>query len=284
MLRTKWHELPAGIKTQHVFAIGDIHGHARPLAEAFEAIHRTPDRDLPRHLVLLGDTLDRGPDNLGVAKLIAEAKSLARVDYVTYLAGNHEIMLAQALSDPQDHMMFWSISGGCEVINEIDPDETIIGDSNLAHALADALPECVLYHPERHPSHLQIDDVLFVHAGISPHIERERFLGQPFDEELPGACHWAWIRSPFLEWTKGWNSSRTLTITHGHSSVTEALFVDTQEIESACLLHQTHDRINLDTGAGYKISQIAVAEFLNGAVRVSAFYDKNHTPRHDPSE
>ena len=279
MIRTSWHALPAGVHSEHVFAIGDVHGHAKPLQQALEVISQTPYQGLPKHLIFLGDTIDRGPENLRTAELVQNAANIAKVDKVSRLLGNHEIMLSSAMKNPAEDMMFWSIFGGSEVISEVDPDEMIIGDAQIAEALRDRLPTYLTTDPSRRKHFAIVDDAIFVHAGLSPHMEIEQFLDLAYDERIPGELHWAWIRKPFLEWTGGWGQERKLTVVHGHTSATEVLYGDTREVETLALLSKSHNRINLDAGAGFEISQIAMGEFLDGQCRIHIFQDDAFKPR-----
>ena len=74
-----------------IYAMSDIHGCLEPFREALSAI----DLDAPdSKLVLLGDYCDRGPDSLGVFKLIMQLKERYG-DRVMALRGNHEEMLLE---------------------------------------------------------------------------------------------------------------------------------------------------------------------------------------------
>lgn len=73
------------------------------------------------HLVFLGDYLDRGPDGVGVIRLIRrlEVEARAAGGQVTALLGNHEVMFLAARrfaqSDPHDTYGFrdyWLANGG----------------------------------------------------------------------------------------------------------------------------------------------------------------------------
>jgi len=73
------------------------------------------------HLVFLGDYLDRGPDGLGVVRLVRALEAGARGagGQVTALLGNHEVMFLAAVQfaqrDPRDRHGFrdyWRSNGG----------------------------------------------------------------------------------------------------------------------------------------------------------------------------
>lgn len=284
MLRTKWHELPHGIGSEHVFAIGDIHGHSIPLRDALDAIARIPQGSKPRHLIFIGDTIDRGPDNIGAAKLVQNAKRIAKVDKVTRLLGNHEILLKRALASPEDELMFWSILGGTDLISEIPECQNCHSDREIARLVAEKMPSYLLGTLDRRPSHCIVDDCVFVHAGLSPHMNVRDFLTLGALDDMPGNLHWAWIRKPFLEARGGWAIDKPVTVVHGHSPAIKGLYADTSEIESSAMLHETHGRINLDADAGYATSQISMAEFLDGSYRIHLFQNEDYIPRPDPSD
>ena len=75
-------------------AIGDIHGCSQALRALIEAIEPAEEDTL----VLLGDYVDRGPDSRGVIDLLLQ---LERQSRVVPLLGNHELMLLDALENPQ---------------------------------------------------------------------------------------------------------------------------------------------------------------------------------------
>lgn len=78
---------------KRTIAIGDIHGHARALESIINLI--SPEQnDL---LVFLGDYVNRGPNSKGVLDLIID---LQRRCQVVALKGNHELMMLDALQDP----------------------------------------------------------------------------------------------------------------------------------------------------------------------------------------
>lgn len=73
------------------------------------------------HLVFLGDYLDRGPDGLGVVRLVRELEAGARAvgGQVTALLGNHEVMFLAALRfarpgghDRHGFREYWRANGG----------------------------------------------------------------------------------------------------------------------------------------------------------------------------
>lgn len=86
-----------------IYVTSDAHGHVRALDEALSKISLASDDTL----YVLGDMIDRGPDPVGVIKLVRSLPN-ARV-----LKGNHEQIMLDAIigQDPLDAET-WDINGG----------------------------------------------------------------------------------------------------------------------------------------------------------------------------
>lgn len=133
------------------YVTSDAHGHLRALDRALELASPGPDDTL----YVLGDMVDRGPDPVGVLRLVHSIPG-ARV-----LMGNHEHMLLTALSSGDQVDLFtWEMNGGMTTAEGLDScsreeyielvdwigdlplfDVTGVGDRTylLAHAGIDAL-------------------------------------------------------------------------------------------------------------------------------------------------
>lgn len=112
-------------RPRDLWVVGDVHGahdKLRALLMRAGLIDRAGNWTGGRaHLVFLGDYVDRGPDGVGVLRLVQQLERQARGGggQVTALLGNHEVMfLAAALfrsHDPQDRlgfMEYWLSNGG----------------------------------------------------------------------------------------------------------------------------------------------------------------------------
>ncbi len=75
-----------------ILFVGDIQGCREPLERLLRAAHYHPDR---HRLIPLGDTINRGPDNLGVLQLM---RSLGAEPIV----GNHETKLLEVVDGGQE--------------------------------------------------------------------------------------------------------------------------------------------------------------------------------------
>lgn len=270
ILTTKWQAHPSAPTDIQIFAIGDCHGHSDELRQILGHLEATPGDGSERCIVFTGDLIDRGPDSLGCIALAMEAKN--RFDKRILLPGNHEIMLVQALRDP-DLCAVWYHNGGEEFLDEVDP----TGSLPVAQALElidDALPDGFRRLIESGPTYFRHHALTFVHAGLNPHIPGPHFLAEDRFSAVPFERHWAWIREPFLNWTRGWEGDPHHIVVHGHSPATSD-YIRT-EIEASRFLDRvaSHGRLNIDAGAA-EIPQVAAVELHRGAYRLHVVNNLN---------
>jgi serine/threonine protein phosphatase 1 len=191
---------------RRIYAIGDVHGHCRRLAQMHEAIRQDLERRRASALVIhLGDYIDRGPDSAGCVALLLEGSPVPGVPTVN-LMGNHERMLLDALEDP-GQVPLWLHNGGV----------TALQSWGIP---LDTPPE---HWRERIPaSHLQFlhslalshteDGYAFVHAGVRP--------GTPLDQQSEHDL--LWIREGFLDWNGTMlPDAPERLIVHGHTPASE---------------------------------------------------------------
>jgi len=223
-----------------VYAVGDIHGHARLLdrlltiIEADASAQAPPNRPL---LIFLGDYVDRGPGSAEVIDRLLGLKADGAFE-VRLLKGNHEQALLRFLADPPSGEG-WTRFGGLATLASygVHLDGPALDDAGWHHVrdrFAAALPQPHRRFYETLETLLTVGDYAFVHAGVRP----GRTLDQQSEDDL------LWIRKDFLR--RGLKFEKV--IVHGHTP-TEA-----PEI--------TPHRIGLDTGA--YISGVLSAVRLNG--------------------
>lgn len=261
ILTTDWRPLPEGGRVpERLLAIGDVHGHAG-LLEAMLSHLETCGDPKEAHLVFLGDLTDRGPESLRAIRLawLARERFAAR----TYLPGNHEIALMEALQTPHRNMAFhwwFDAYSGSPVCDEVDPDGELDIDG-LAARISAELPPGLLDHIVGGPSHYVSGDLLFVHAGIPPYGDRAAFLGMGSLDHHPRGQHWSMIREPFLGYTGGWDPEGrgpTLVV-HGHSICARGRIDAEEDFLNVADLSGSHRRIALDLGAD-AFGQLAALE------------------------
>lgn len=259
-------DMPQAVAGEQIFTIGDIHGQAGAFRSILSVLADIPRAASTRRLVLLGDVIDRGPASLEAIRLAEEAKTLAKVDDVVILPGNHELMLLDALDDPMMFMSDWLDNGGEELIQEAAPNCTARLLADFADIACRAVPSWFLEKMRTGPTSLLIGDLLMVHAGLDPKSDAFDFLSKPRNAAA-GNDHWAWIREPFLEWQGGWGPKLNWTVVHGHTPAVCKL-VTAKRFAAAGDKLADHSRICLDAGSAAGKPQVAWAEFRDHCYRI----------------
>jgi serine/threonine protein phosphatase 1 len=215
--------------------IGDIHGCPATLDELLDRVAPGCEDTL----VFLGDYIDRGPDSPGV---IDRLRTLhAALPNTIFLRGNHDAMLLDFLSagtTGYGAAYLHPANGGrstleqygcaraaldlCELTSHA-PSGSVLEDISAAipHSHIEFLLSTLLRH--------ETDDVLCVHAGISP----EKSLDQQTSDDL------LWIRAPFV------SMPHTLPqlIVYGHTPTHDCDFQPRWDLENR--------KVGIDTGCVY---------------------------------
>jgi serine/threonine protein phosphatase 1 len=198
-----------------VLAVGDIHGRLDLLDVFLESV-----RDTQATVILLGDLIDKGPDDLGVLerveKLLEEPEAWA-LEAAYALRGNHEKMYLDACEGYGIDL--WAQNGG----NYRDLDRMSL-HYNWVRNL---------------PIYMVVDDTMFVHAGTFPgHDPAESIENMRSDSLI-------WMRDPFLtvgpqleKWT-----DRLKRVCHGHTPFFE------DDLLGQVNVSRKGDRIGIDSGA-----------------------------------
>ena len=132
-----------------VYAIGDVQGCLQPLRNLIDAVGFDPARD---RLWFVGDLVNRGPDSLGVLRLV---KNLG--DAAITVLGNHDL-----------HLL--AIAHGNDRHDKADPGMHAVLRAPDGDALLDWLQQRPVLH---HDPELQF---AMTHAGISPQWDRDTAL------------------------------------------------------------------------------------------------------------
>jgi serine/threonine protein phosphatase 1 len=205
-----WEDAPARLpEGAGAWAIGDVHGQLAHLdallAACLTLIGAAPAER--RHLILMGDYIDRGPDNIAALER-AGSLEIAGVD-VTALRGNHEDYLDGFLNDDavgQGLVDNWVVNGGDATLANLG-----VSQGDLRERGAMAVAEAVRTQPlpgvrralARLEMALRLGGYLFVHAGVHPRLP----LGDVRQRLTT-------IREPFLS-GEGW--IHDFAVVHGHS-------------------------------------------------------------------
>lgn len=246
---------------EEILVIGDVHGCAKQLEGLLECFADLPLSNKPRTIVYLGDLIDRGPESLRSLDLAIHSINRKNINKIIGLAGNHENMMRLALSETHDSNICnqtansWIANGGANVISEIMEINPSLSEINntLGVERQNWLNSLT--------SHYKSGNVMFIHAGINPHISLNEFLSQPWDiplSKLRDDFHWAWIREPFLSESPT-NGFHNHFVIHGHSIIGRAdTKTEQDQIKSF--------RLNLDGGS-----------FHTGIVRAAWICDSDIT-------
>ena len=210
-----------------IFAIGDLHGRTDLLHSLLDEAALEPRRRERRAIVFLGDLVDRGPDSLGAIDLAVGAAQRLGANESIMLMGNHEAMMRLAL-DPStpwdaaiDALETWLSNGGAATIREFaEFGVAPAGPEEFLTILRVACPERVRVWLASLRPYWRSGELLFVHAGLNPHVDLDAFLALPWNtplDELDEERHWAWVRWPFLEFMPGPDGWSGLFVVHGHT-------------------------------------------------------------------
>ena len=198
-----------------VLAVGDIHGRLDLFDVFLESV-----RDTQATVILLGDLIDRGPDDLGVLerveKLLEEPEAWG-LEAAYALRGNHEQMFLEACEGYGIDVWF---SNGGDYLNL----DKMSLHSNWIRNL---------------PIYTVVDDTMFVHAGVFPGMDPAETLAAGRVEKL------VWVREPFMtvgpqleKWT-----DKLKRVVHGHTPFFE------DDLLGQVNVSRKGDRIGIDSGA-----------------------------------
>lgn len=271
--------LPGNVGNVQLFAIGDVHGRAGALERALERIAATERRAEHRHLVLLGDLIDRGPESLRALLLARDAGDLACVDQVSRLFGNHELLFLDAIDRPDRNFGLWTSNGGRALLKELGRPELVDEPIAATEFLTSELAQEISFI-RGFSSHARVGDLLLVHAGIDPSIPIDQFLALPPGSHRVMPEHWAWIRSPFLYHEGGWDFDGKLVVVHGHTPGNFGRKLGPDALGLNFDLVETHRRINLDAGAN-QYDQVLLLECLGDEYRLELVQECPFDPAYD---
>ena len=222
---------------RRLYAIGDIHGALDCLDRLIGKIEKDAGGLSDAQLIFLGDYVDRGPDSKGVIDRLIELKN--NHPDVIFLKGNHEAVMLDFLSDPEEALE-WLEWGGDQTLRSYGVSGALTkAGGDLSAALNEALPKTHRDFLDSLDLTYAAGDYLFVHAGVRPGVAIE-------DQEESDLL---WIRKRFHDAAA--NERPDCTIVHGHHP--------TKRPDDAGW------RIGVDTGACW--SGVLTAVCLNGTKR-----------------
>jgi serine/threonine protein phosphatase 1 len=195
-----------GVHFDVIYAISDIHGHAAAFEDARRIItHDAQQFPGQKLAVFLGDYVDRGPASRKVLELLMQPLGNGITEIA--LCGNHDDQLTKMLRGKVPVGIWLQFAGSATLASfgiDVEYVKKTIGLLGLHRLVVDVIPEHYIAKLEAMPVSLQVDNLLFVHAGIRPGIP----IDAQTDEDM------MWIREPFLE--RG--PDQPVFVIHGHTS------------------------------------------------------------------
>ena len=139
------------------YIIPDVHGRSDLLRDGFAGI-AAHAQGRPGTIVALGDYVNKGPDSKSVIEIMRAAPTAGWSLFA--LKGNHDVMMVEALRDPQK-MQAWLDRGGDTTLASYGGDPSLVpsGDIEWLDGLA-------LIHVDRQR--------IYVHAGLDPDFPLDR--------------------------------------------------------------------------------------------------------------
>lgn len=171
------------MEKQEAFVIGDVHGMEHLLDELLLNWDANCEQ-----LIFVGDLIDRGPNSYNV---IQKVRKLQTQHQAICLRGNHEAMLWEVLTRPEEFFLRYRRNGGLttisELLNRSEKSLEILSGEKIAEMLHAEHPWLKTWI-ESLPVYIEFGNFIIVHAGV--------------DLEIP---HWqdsterdfVWIREPF---------------------------------------------------------------------------------------
>ena len=231
-----------------IYAIGDIHGQIDMLNNALALIETDGGADA--HIVFIGDYTDRGPNSRAVIDLLIAGKASGK--NWSFLKGNHDRMFCDFVTAGTEHdpmvksniswinprlggvttLASYGIAGephfahplhGFETLTHYTRDGDMISPAEIKTEARAAVPQAHIDFLSNLPLMLETEDLIFVHAGLRPHIDIK-------DQDVEDLL---WIRDGFLEA----NHDFGRLVVHGHTALDAPTHFGT--------------RIDIDGGAGY---------------------------------
>ena len=230
---------------ERILVIGDIHGQFKKLSSVFNKINFDAEKDF---LILLGDYIDRGNENL---HCLQWAMKISEMKNVVVLRGNHEHMMLCYYLLGDFESTIWLPNGGNKTKAEID--SWLKDDPDFLKRALKFIYDRPLYY------RMIIDnqEYIFCHAGLNPN----KSLEEQDEESL------LWIREKFYN---GYTGSAEVIVGH-----TPTPYLSTQGFEhrDAYLPVRLPNKITLlDTGSFLPKGRISCMDILSRRIWQSDVY------------
>ena len=231
---------------RRILAIGDIHGQFKKLSSVFNKINFDSEKDF---LILLGDYIDRGDENL---HCLQWAMKISEMKNVVALRGNHEQMMLYYYLLGNFESTIWLPNGGNRTKAEID-EWRKTNPEFLDKAL-----KFIYERPLYYRMSIENQEYIFCHAGLNP----EKNVDEQDEESL------LWIREKFYNNYRGYAE-----VVVGHTPTPYLGEIPGLENRDPYLPVRLPNRITLlDTGSFLPKGRISCMDILSGEFWQSDVY------------
>ena len=223
---------------KRILAIGDIHGKYQKLSSVFNKINFNAESDF---LILLGDYVDRGEENL---HCLQWAMKISELPNVIALRGNHEQMMLNFYVNGDYASTIWLPNGGKKTKAELDEWSKTDPDF-LGKAL-----KFIQARPLYYRMFIGQQEYIFCHAGLLP--------GVPIEQQSED--HLLWIRDEFYYHYNG-----TAEVVVGHTPTPYLGKLPGSPNQDSYLPVRMANKITmLDTGSFLPKGRITCMDILSG--------------------
>lgn len=242
---------------QEAFVIGDIHGMYHLLEELLT--HWRPE---DQQLIFVGDLIDRGPNSKATVEKVRE---LQASHGAICLCGNHEDMLLETLTDPENYFGRYKRNGGLTTISEfLETTPSRLEDQSgqlLSACLKETQPWLQAWL-ESLPLYTEFGNFIIVHAGVNPEVDQWQDSSRR---------DFVWIREPFH--TLPNKTGRPIIF--GHTPIGRL----NDDGQTHHVWHREGDLIGIDGGAVYGGHLLAVR--INHETLLETFCVPSDAPKVD---
>lgn len=209
---------------RRIYAVGDVHGRFDLFVRMLHAIgsDMATSAAAETKIIFLGDLIDRGPQSAKVLDLALQVKRHS--SRIHFLKGNHEEVLLKVWEGETEAASFFYDIGGRETLMSygLDPKAgDAMTNAEIAGWIENNIPLEHMEFMDEFEDMIPMEDYLFVHAGIRPHV--------PLDKQAVSDLRW--IKREFINY----EGQYPAVVVHGHS-----VFDNVDE---------RRYRIGIDTGA-----------------------------------
>lgn len=154
------------VPAQNCFVMSDIHGQHELLQRLLDDVRHD------EKIIFIGDYCDRGRDSYDVLKTV---KSLVESGKAYASRGNHDQMFLDFLAEPEEQAFFYYNQGGRETVESFFRHENNGFSVTMRFTPQKLASEILLHHKDlvdflmNLPYSIEMDDWLFVHAGVKPY-------------------------------------------------------------------------------------------------------------------